>query len=54
VVADAVEVKFCADLVPVTLAVLFIVVPFGAVTFPVMVTVQDSPPFRVPAEQDTR
>ena len=46
VVAVVDEVKFCADFVPVTLAVLFIVVPLGAVTLPVVVTVQYFPPRR--------
>ncbi len=49
----ALVVKFCADLVPVTPAVLLSVDPDGAVTTPRMVTVQLAPPFRVPPLQLT-
>ncbi len=48
-----VVVKVCADLVPVTEAVLLSVVPSAAVTWPRMVTVQTAPPLSVPASQVT-
>src|SRR6266581_2006019 len=54
VVAVAVLVKFWADFVPVTEAVLFRVVPLAAVTMPRIVTTHDPPPSRVPAAQVTR
>src|SRR5688500_8787201 len=41
--------KVVADLVPVTLAVLFSVVPLGTFTTPRIVTVHDWKPWRVPA-----
>ena len=47
-------VKFCADLVTVTEAVLLRVVPLAAVTRPRMVTVQVPPPSIEPALQVTR
>src|ERR1044072_7703373 len=53
-VVVAVLVKFWADLVPVTEAVLFMVVPLAAVTTPRMVTVQEPPPSMSPAAQLTR
>jgi hypothetical protein len=43
-----VVVKFCADFVPVTEAVLFSVVPLAAVTMPRMVIVAEPPPGIVP------
>src|SRR6266542_5107704 len=49
VVAVAVVVEFCADLVPVTEAVLLIVVPLAAVTMPRIVTTHVPPPSIVPA-----
>jgi hypothetical protein len=48
VCTDAVVVKFCADFVPVTEAVLFSVVPLAAVTMPRMVIVAEPPPGIVP------
>src|SRR6266436_2664302 len=54
VVAVAVLVKFWADFVPVTEAVLFKVVPLAAVTMPRIVTTHTPPPSTVPAEQVTR
>ncbi|MNC90760.1 hypothetical protein D3C83_69020 [compost metagenome] len=45
----AVLVKFCADRVPLTDAVLLMVVPFAAVTMPRMVTVHEPPPSMLPA-----
>ena len=50
----AVLVKFWADRVPVTEAVLFRVVPLDAVTMPRMLTTQVPPPSMVPAAQVTR
>ena len=47
-------VKFWADFVPVTDAVLLSVVPLPAVTWPRMVTVHDSPPAMPPPLQVTR
>ena len=49
----ALVVKFWADRVPVTLAVLLMVVPAGAVTTPRTVTVNEPPPLTVPRLQLT-
>src|SRR5262245_36666140 len=54
VLVVVVLVKFCADLVPVTDAVLLIVVPFAAVTTPRMVTTHDPLPSIVPPLHVTR
>src|SRR5262245_48039584 len=51
--AVPVVVKFCADRVPVTDAVVLMVVPLAAVTMPVMVTTQVPPPSIVPPLQVT-
>src|SRR5687768_15250694 len=53
VVAVVAVVKFCADRVPVTDAVLLMTVPSEAVTMPRTVTVHDLPPPRTPPEQVT-
>src|SRR5512142_3059409 len=53
VVVVVVLVKFCAERVPVTDAVLLRTVPCGASTTPRIVTVHEPPPSIVPAEHVT-